>query len=122
MPDDLTARIDPAAFRQVMLNLFDNAVKFGPRGQTVRVNVAEQNGSVAISVTDQGRGIPERERRRVFDAYTRLDTVGQPAVAGAGIGLSVVQDLVTAHGGRIWIDTPPGGVGTRVVFTVPRQA
>lgn len=118
---DLSAQLDPAAFRQVMLNLFDNAVKFGPRGQTVVVDAVAQNGTVAISVTDQGRGIPERDRRRVFDAYTRLEANGQPVVAGAGIGLSVVQDLVRAHGGRVWIETPSSGTGTRVMFTLPRH-
>lgn len=122
IPHDLTVRVDPAAFRQVMLNLFDNAVKFGPRGQTVMVEAAVQNGAVAVSVTDQGRGIPEPDRRRVFDAYTRLEPEGQPAVAGAGIGLSVVQDLVRAHGGKVWIENPPRGTGTRVTFTVPRDA
>jgi signal transduction histidine kinase len=120
VPADLTASVDPAALRQVMLNLFDNAVKFGPRGQTVVVDAAAHNGAVVISVTDEGRGIPEGDRRRVFDAYTRLEPNGQPAVAGAGIGLSVVQDLVSAHGGRVWIESPPGGKGTRIAFTVPR--
>ena len=121
VPEELRARLDPAAFRQVMLSLLDNAVKFGPRGQTVVVNAASQNGVVAISVTDQGRGIAERDRRRVFDAYTRIEADGQPAVAGAGIGLSVVQDLVRAHGGKVWIETPSSGTGSRVTFTVPRS-
>jgi signal transduction histidine kinase len=122
VPAGLSARLDPAAFRQVMLNLFDNAVKFGPRSQTIVVDAVPQNGVVAISVTDQGRGIPERDRRRVFNAYTRIETNGQPAVAGAGIGLSVVHDLVRAHGGRVWIETPSSGGGTRVTFTLLRDS
>jgi signal transduction histidine kinase len=122
VPDDLTMRVDAGAFRQVMLNLFDNAVKFGPRGQTVVVDAAAQKGAVVVAVTDQGRGIPERDRQHVFHPYTRLKFEGQPSVTGAGIGLSVVRDLVDAHGGRVWIETPPPGSGTRVVFTVPRTA
>jgi signal transduction histidine kinase len=120
VPADLPMHADPAAFRQVMLNLLDNALKFGPRGQTVVVDAVTQNGAVLIAVTDQGRGVPERLRGRVFDAYTRIDSPDVPSVAGAGIGLSVVRDLVRAHGGRVWIETPPAGSGTRVVFTMPR--
>jgi signal transduction histidine kinase len=122
VPADLAVRVDPGAFRQVMLNLLDNAVKFGPRGQRVVVNAETQNGMVVVSVTDQGRGIPEGERRRVFNPYTRVDAPGAPAVAGAGIGLSVVHDLVTAHGGRVWIEPAPAGNGTSVRFSVPRSA
>jgi signal transduction histidine kinase len=119
---DLRMEADPAAFRQVLLNLFDNAVKFGPGGQVIVVGAEQRNGEVAVSVTDQGRGISERDRSRVFDAYTRVDAPGAPAVTGAGIGLSVVRDLVQAHGGRVWIETPAGTGGTRVVFTLPRSA
>jgi signal transduction histidine kinase len=122
VPAGLTINADPDAFRQVLLNLLDNAVKFGPRGQSVVVDAAARNGAVEFSVTDQGRGVPERDRRRVFDSYTRLDLPDAPAVTGAGIGLSVVRDLVQAHGGRVWIETPPGTGGTRVVFTLPRSA
>lgn len=122
VPGDLAMQVDSGAFRQVMLNLFDNAVKFGPRGQRVLVDAAAQNGSVVVSVTDQGRGIPERDRQRVFHPYTRLEIPGHAAVTGAGIGLSVVRELVGAHGGRVWIETPPQGEGTRVVFTMPRSA
>jgi signal transduction histidine kinase len=122
VPAGLSMRADPAAFRQVLLNLLDNAVKFGPQGQSVVVDAESRNGAVVFSVTDQGRGIPEHDRRRVFDAYTRVDHPDAPAVTGAGIGLSVVRDLVEAHGGRIWIESPPGTSGTRVVFTMPRTA
>jgi len=118
VPPDLEVRVDPFAFRQVLLNLLDNAVKFGPRGQTVTVAADAEDGMVAVSVTDQGRGIPEADRRRVFDAYARVESPGNTAVSGSGIGLSVVRDLVSAHGGEVRIDTPPSGIGTRVTFTM----
>lgn len=122
VPAGLAMRADPAAFRQVLLNLLDNAVKFGPRGQSVIVEAAAHDGEVEFSVADEGRGIPERDQKRVFDAYTRVDLPGAPNVAGAGIGLSVVRELVEAHGGRVWVESLPGASGTRVVFTMQRSS
>jgi signal transduction histidine kinase len=116
------ALVDPDALRQVLLNLLDNAVKFGPEGQSVTVGVARANGDVVVSVADEGPGIPPAERRKVFAPFARGAQSHARSVPGAGIGLAVVAELVAAHSGRVWIDDPPGGRGTRVVFTVPALA
>jgi signal transduction histidine kinase len=115
---------DAGAVRQILLNLLDNAVKYGPAGQTARVAIRADEGEIRVSVEDEGPGISPGDRERVFDAFTRLDSVGQPNVTGAGIGLSVVRDLVHAHGGRVWIDavvrgSADGRGGTAVTFTLP---
>jgi signal transduction histidine kinase len=104
----------PDALRQVLLNLLDNAVKFGPKGQRIDVCVACQNDEVTISVTDEGPGIPESERRNVFEPFTQVASTQSRTTTGAGIGLAVVADLVAAHNGRVWIDAAPIGRGTRV--------
>jgi signal transduction histidine kinase len=105
--------VDPGALRQILLNLLDNAVKYGPHGQTIVVRVVRGGDEVVLSVDDEGPGIPPPDRRRVFDPFERLDRRGAPKTSGAGIGLAVVRDLVIAHAGRVWIEDAPGE-GARV--------
>jgi signal transduction histidine kinase len=105
--------------RQIMLNLLDNAVKFGPPGQTVRVEVDVADRQVRIALTDEGPGIPVAERERVFGAFQRGRVTH--GAGGAGIGLAIVAQIVAAHGGSIAID---GTVlrGTRFVIALPAVA
>src|SRR5919202_3342269 len=120
----LLLEVDRDALRQVLLNLLDNAVKYGPRGQTVTVGAVSvrENGSgprVRLWVEDQGPGIPAAERDRVWEPYVRLDRDVEGATRGSGIGLAVVRELVSLHGGRTWLeDIEPGG-GARVVVELP---
>jgi signal transduction histidine kinase len=119
LEDGVIARVEPDALRQVVLNLLDNAVKFGPQGQTVTVGVARDGSEVVISVADQGRGIPASERGHVFEPFAQIANSRSRTTTGAGIGLSVVADLVAAHGGRVWIDDNTAGRGTRVSIGLP---
>lgn len=102
-PDDLVAFADPRAVRQILLNLLDNAVKYGPVGQTVTIGGKIDNGRVRLWVADNGPGVPVAERERIWDPYYRLardaDTAG-----GSGIGLSIVKELVRLQGGKIWVE------------------
>jgi signal transduction histidine kinase len=107
----------PAALRHIVLNLLDNAVKYGPAGQTVRVRVAAAGGEVQIAVADEGPGIPASDRAKVWKPYQRGRTAGHNA--GSGIGLAVVRDVAGAHGGRAWIDEPPNGRGALFVVALP---
>jgi signal transduction histidine kinase len=107
----------PAALRHIVLNLLDNAVKYGPAGQTVRVRVAPAGGEVHIAVADEGPGIPESDRAKVWKPYQRGRTAGHNA--GSGIGLAVVRDVAAAHGGRAWIDEPTNGRGAVFVVALP---
>jgi signal transduction histidine kinase len=100
--------------RQILLNLLDNAVKYGPRGQTVRVAAERDDGRTRIAVEDQGPGIPLEDRERVWKGYYRLRREAGSAVAGSGIGLAVVQSLATDMGGRSWIEESVTG-GARFV-------
>ncbi len=115
IPRDLRARIDRHAFRQIVLNLLDNAMKHGGRATSVEVSTSEANGDVCIAVDDNGPGIPHDWRQRVFEPFSRME---RTKVAGAGIGLSVVRDLVAAHGGRVWIERSTLG-GARFVVALP---
>ena len=109
----------PDALRRVLLNLLDNAVKYGPPGQTVSVDVRSQNGEVRIAVTDQGPGVPASEREKVWQPFQRGSAAA--IAAGSGIGLSVVRDVARSHGGRVWVETAPSGSGARFVVSMPVQ-
>lgn len=116
VPDGLRVHADPGAFQQVMLNLLDNAVKHGGREARVVVSARLHADELVIAVDDEGPGIPETWRARVFEPFVQV--VGRN-VAGAGIGLAIVRDLVAAHGGRAWIEASPLG-GARSAFTLKR--
>jgi signal transduction histidine kinase len=109
----IDAMADRGALRQIVLNLLDNAVKYGPTSQTVVVTTAQVRGRARITVEDEGEGIPARERERVFDSFYRLERHANSSIAGSGIGLFVVRELARLHGGDAWIES--GAVGARVV-------
>jgi signal transduction histidine kinase len=119
VPDDLVVPADPGAVRQMLLNLLDNAVKYGPAGQEIRIAAMRDNGKARLWVDDGGPGIPRQDRERVWERFWRLERDRGSAVAGSGIGLAVVRELASLHHGRAWIDEPAAGVGTRVVIELP---
>jgi signal transduction histidine kinase len=119
--DGVVAPVDEGALRQMLLNLLDNAVKYGPDGQTVTVGLAAAGDVVRLRVEDQGPGIPAGEVDRVWDQFWRLERDRGSAVAGTGIGLSVVRELATLHGGRAWVATPATG-GCCFVIELPAVA
>ncbi|HVE35921.1 MAG TPA: HAMP domain-containing sensor histidine kinase [Gemmatimonadaceae bacterium] len=110
--------LDRDALRQILLNLLDNAAKYGPPGQTITVGSEISGGVARIWVEDQGPGIPHEDRRRVWDPYVRLNRSAESATGGSGIGLSVVRELVELHGGRTRAEGSPAG-GARVLVELP---
>ena len=124
LSDGVVAPVDADALRQMLLNLLDNAVKYGPAGQTVTLGVSVSDGRALVSVDDQGPGIPAADRERIWDRFWRLERDRGSAVAGTGIGLSVVRELVALHGGRVWAEDAPasgpgGRTGSRFVIELP---
>jgi signal transduction histidine kinase len=114
--------MQPDALRHIVLNLLDNAVKYGPRGQAVRLGSSEVRGvagsrEVRIEITDEGPGVPAADRERIWSPYQRGSDVS--GIAGSGVGLSVVRDVVAQHGGRAWVEEGAEGRGTRVVVAFP---
>jgi signal transduction histidine kinase len=118
LAEGVEAVADAGALRQILLNLLDNAVKYGPAGQTVTVRMRNGGDWVRIEVEDHGPGVPAASRRRVWESYYRLERDAGSAVAGSGIGLSVVMELVLLQHGRAWIEEAPGG-GARFVIELP---
>jgi signal transduction histidine kinase len=117
----LMANVDPDAIRQILINLLDNAVKYGRGRQQVIVSLTAQEGKALLSVEDEGPGIPAADRQRVFEHFQRLERDRQSAIAGTGIGLSVVKDLVGRHGGRCWVTTGDRG-GAKFIVELPLAA
>ena len=129
----IVCTMDVEATRQAVLNLLDNAVKYGPSGQAIEIGVrgtpGEQNGFATIWVEDEGPGVPPGQRDRVWDAYVRLDRDRASATAGSGIGLAVVRRVIEAQGGRVRVETADGGPGSGARFIIelplagaPREA
>ncbi len=116
--DRVIVSVDQAAARQVLINLLDNAVKYGPPGQTVTVGLSLADGVATLSIEDEGPGIPPRDRERVWERFARLDRTTGTAVAGTGIGLSVVRELMTLMNGGARVEGAPGG-GARFIVTFP---
>ncbi|MFJ9665345.1 sensor histidine kinase [Streptomyces sp. NPDC101219] len=110
----LRLRLDPDRIRQVLDNLLTNAAVHTPPGTPVSVTVRTGPGEVLIRVADEGPGIPEEHRERVFDRFYRVDRARSRDRGGSGLGLSVARSLVGAHGGTVELAGGPGGT----VFTV----
>jgi signal transduction histidine kinase len=113
VPEGAGVLADPGALRQMLLNLLDNAVKYGPEGQTITVGLAHADADqrVRLYVEDEGPGIPTADHERVWERFWRLERDRDTAVAGTGIGLAVVRELAALHSGRAWVEDGGGGSG-----------
>ena len=114
--ESAAANVDADALHQVLLNVIDNAIKYGPGQQTISISLTAAGGAARISIEDQGPGIPEAERDRVWSPFYRLIREQDTAISGTGIGLSVVRELVEAMQGRCWIDAPDDGTRVNIEF------
>jgi signal transduction histidine kinase len=115
---DVHAVADRGALKQIVINLLDNAVKYGPAGQTVTIGTSNGGGRARLWVEDEGEGIPPRERERVWSPFYRLDRHANSSVAGSGIGLYVVLELARLHGGDARVEDAPRR-GARIVVELP---
>lgn len=112
---------DRQLLRQAVVNLVDNALKYGAPDQRIELGAERSANVVRIYVDDHGPGVPSEERSRVFEPYERLFRDRTSERSGSGLGLAVVREIATALNGRAWLDDAPGG-GTRAVIELPFAA
>jgi signal transduction histidine kinase len=109
-------RGEAAALSQVVRNLLDNAARHA--ASSVTASVAEGDGAVELVVEDDGPGIPEAQRERVFERFVRLDEARARDAGGSGLGLAIVREIVCAHGGSVSLSSSASG-GARFVVRLP---
>jgi signal transduction histidine kinase len=106
--DDLLIEADHAKLYQMFLNLVDNAVKYTPEGGMISITVHRDGGFAEVRVRDTGIGISPENQKKIFDRFYRVDKARSRELGGAGLGLSIVQWTVEAHGGTIHVESEPG--------------
>lgn len=99
---------DDELVKRLVLNLLDNAVKYTPEGGEISVKLTQQNGTALMIVSDSGIGIPQGDLPHVFDRFYRVDKARSRALGGAGLGLSIADWIVKAHGGELRVQSAPG--------------
>ena len=119
-PDLPLVMADRRRIVQVVGNLLSNAAKHSSESSVITVTVVREDVHVAVSVADEGRGIPSERLPYLFRKFTRTDgdDLGS-GVAGSGLGLAICKGIVEAHGGRIWAESEGAGMGARFTFTIP---
>ncbi|MBN1873788.1 MAG: cyclic nucleotide-binding domain-containing protein [Anaerolineae bacterium] len=120
LPSGFTVRGDRDLLLRVLTNLLDNAIKFTPTGGAVEVRAQTDKQTQLISITDSGPGIPPEERERIFDKFTQIDDEQHKAQRGTGLGLTFCRMAIEAHGGRIWVESGPNGIGSSFHFSLPQ--
>ncbi len=113
----LAVRADSTRFKQVLMNLLGNAVKFTPNGGRIELAARPIGGGIRVEVRDNGPGIPPAEQQRIFEAFYRLRESGKKS-EGTGLGLAITQRLVELHGGQLGLDSQLGQ-GSCFHFTLP---
>jgi signal transduction histidine kinase len=116
----LVATMDRMRIEQVLDNLIENAIKYTTSGRLPEISVDWEGDQARIAVIDQGVGVPEAERERIFERFYRGSNVENVTDTGMGLGLYICRRIVEGHGGRIWAQPTAGG-GTTFVVTLPAR-
>jgi heavy metal sensor kinase len=109
---------DRARLKQVIVNLVDNAIKYTPAGGLVGVKVCASNGRALLEVNDNGVGIPPEALPHIFERFYRVDKARSRQMGGAGLGLSIIKAIITAHGGQVRVESVEGR-GSRFLVELP---
>ncbi|MEN6347132.1 MAG: ATP-binding protein [Armatimonadia bacterium] len=112
---------DADKIQQILDNLVGNAIKYSPNGGTVSISAEDEGDKVRIDIRDQGLGVPDRHREKIFDRFHMVDDdVDHKAIKGTGIGLYLVRHLARAHGGDVWLSWSEVGKGSCFSVRLPK--
>lgn len=120
-PESTLVHADRGAVADALLNLLTNAAKYGGDPKRIEVSCAESAKEIYVSVSDNGKGIPATEHKRIFQKFYRIDDRLSREQEGSGLGLSIVKHVVKAHGGRVEVHDRPGG-GSTFSIVLPRPS
>jgi signal transduction histidine kinase len=109
---------DERKFKQILLKLLSNAVKFTPEGGRIDIDAALTNGAVEVSVSDTGCGIAPENQETIFEEFRQVGTDDSKKREGTGLGLTLTRKFVELHGGKIWVESEIGK-GSTFTFTLP---
>ncbi len=119
---DLTVKGDRTALTSVITNLIENAIKYSPPEEPISVTLKERDGNAVLAVADKGKGIPDKEKDRVFNKFYRIGNEDTRSTKGAGLGLFLVKSIMVYHDGTAWIrDNEPHGAVVKVMMPVLQQ-
>ncbi len=113
--------IDTDKVTQVIDNIISNAIKYSPDGGNIRFGFTGQGDMLKVMISDDGMGIPKENVGRIFDRFYRVDRARARSMGGTGLGLAIAQEMIEAHGGKIWAESEEGQ-GTTIFFTLPYDA
>jgi signal transduction histidine kinase len=119
--DGAVVSADREALNRAIWNLLDNAVKYSPSNRKVWLTTALVDGWVQVSVRDRGVGVPPEDQRRIFDRFARGANAAGTGARGTGLGLAMVKHIVTAHRGKVLMESAPGA-GSTFTITLPLSA
>jgi len=111
---------DPDKIRQVITNLLSNAIKFSPDGSEIELSCRDEKDCFLFCCRDQGIGLSAEELGKVFEKFYQVDSSATRRYGGAGLGLSIVKEIIQLHGGRIWVESEDGR-GCSFFFTLPKR-
>lgn len=118
-PELPRVRANTDRVRQALVNLIANAIKFSPDGGEVRIAAAPDASGVTLSVRDRGIGMSPEAMRELFTKFYRVDNAETRSIGGTGLGLALVKEIATAHGGRVWVESALGQ-GSTFFLALPR--
>jgi two-component system sensor histidine kinase/response regulator len=112
---------DKPKIEQVLNNLISNAVKFSKPDTVINVSIFSDHSDVTVSVADNGPGIPYSEQKLLFKPFEKLSVKSTAGESSTGLGLSIVRNIIVAHGGKIWVESEEGK-GSTFYFTLPERS
>jgi PAS domain S-box-containing protein len=113
--------VDQERIKQVLMNLVDNAIKFSPVNSIINVNAKMNRNHILFEIQDYGEGIPKNKQKKIFEKFYQIDSGEDRKFGGTGLGLTISQKIVNAHGGKIWVDSTLGK-GSTFKFSIPSQS